>query len=139
MDGLNLAKELRVFNKSYPTKAPPAEGEAAVRKFENVVSFMSYQKLPTVATNSTHQVLLPNHGSLGNIDQQEMIEADKSEKMHTSFKFQLYMYMSSTQGGVPNATDGQQIPLQGINDYTGMILKVRDDNIDRKESSKIMI
>lgn len=32
MDGLNLAKELRVFNKSYPTKAPPAEGEAAVRK-----------------------------------------------------------------------------------------------------------
>ena len=76
---------------------------------------------------------------LGNIDQQEMIEADKSEKMHTSFKFQLYMYMSSTQGGVPNATDGQQIPLQGINDYTGMILKVRDDNIDRKESSKIMI
>ena len=39
MDGLNLAKELRVFNKSYPTKAPPAEGEAAVRKFDNVVSF----------------------------------------------------------------------------------------------------
>ena len=76
---------------------------------------------------------------LGNIDQQEMIEADKSEKMHTSFKFQLYMYMSSTQGGVPNATDGQQIPLQGINDYTGMILKVRDDNIDGKESSVMMI
>ena len=62
MDGLNLAKELRVFNKSYPTKAPPAEGEAAVRKVDNVVSFMCYQKLPTVATNSTHQVLLPNHG-----------------------------------------------------------------------------
>ena len=52
--------------------------------------------------------------------------------MHTSSTFQLYM--SSTQGGVPNATDGQQIPLQGINDYTGMILKVPDDNIDRKES-----
>ena len=75
---------------------------------------------------------------MGNIDQQEMIETKKSEKkMHTSSTFQLYM--SSTQGGVPNATDGQQIPLQGINDYTGMILKVRDDNIDRKESSVMMI
>ena len=31
MDGLNLAKELRVFNKSYPTKTPPAEGETPVR------------------------------------------------------------------------------------------------------------
>ena len=57
--------------------------------------------------------------------------------MHTSSTFKLYT--SSTQGGVPNATDGQQIPLQGINDYTGMILKVPDDNIDRKESSVMVI
>ena len=73
---------------------------------------------------------------MGNIDQQKMIKTKESEKMHTSSTFKLYT--SSTQGGVPNATDGQQIPLQGINDYTGMILKVRDDNIDRKESSVIM-
>ena len=39
MDGLNLAKELRVFNKSYPTKTPPAEGETPVRKYKYVKKY----------------------------------------------------------------------------------------------------
>ena len=80
MDGLNLAKELRVFNKSYPTKAPPAEGEAAVRKIRLMLFLLCLIKnYPQSQQTRPTKSFLPNHGFMLNIDQQEMIETKKSE------------------------------------------------------------
>ena len=87
MDGLNLAKELRVFNKSYPTKAPPAEGEAAVRKIRLMLFLLCVFSKITHSRNKLDppNPFLTNDGFMGNIDQQEMIETNKSEKKSAHF------------------------------------------------------